>query len=29
VLLILWVGSLQVVLDLGKDEDWFNSTRSA
>jgi len=25
-LLILWVGSLQVVLDLGKDEDWFNST---
>ncbi len=26
-LLILWVGSLQVVLDLGKDEDWFNSTR--
>lgn len=27
VLLILWVGSLQVVLDLGKDEDWFNSTR--
>jgi DHA2 family multidrug resistance protein len=26
-LLMLWVGALQVVLDLGKDEDWFNSTR--
>ena len=24
VLLILWVGSLQVVLDLGKNADWFN-----
>ena len=26
-LLMLWVGALQVVLDLGKDEDWFASTR--
>jgi DHA2 family multidrug resistance protein len=26
-LLIVWVGALQVVLDLGKDEDWFNSTK--
>ena len=26
VLLVLWVGALQVVLDLGKDADWFNST---
>lgn len=25
-LLILWVGSLQVMLDKGKDLDWFNST---
>jgi len=24
-LLMLWVGALQVMLDLGKDEDWFNS----
>ena len=24
-LLILWVGSLQVFLDLGKNADWFNS----
>jgi len=26
-LLILWVGVLQVALDLGKNDDWFNSTR--
>jgi len=26
-LLVLWVGALQIVLDLGKDEDWFNSTK--
>src|SRR5438270_8779619 len=25
-LLILWVGALQVMLDQGKDLDWFNST---
>jgi DHA2 family multidrug resistance protein len=25
-LLAFWVGSLQVVLDLGKNADWFNST---
>ena len=25
VLLIVWVGSLQVMLDQGKDADWFNS----
>jgi MFS transporter, DHA2 family, multidrug resistance protein len=25
-LLILWVGSLQVMLDQGKDLDWFNSS---
>ncbi len=25
-LLIVWVGSLQVMLDQGKDLDWFNST---
>jgi len=25
--LMLWVGALQVVLDLGKDEDWFSSTK--
>lgn len=24
-LLALWVGALQVVLDLGKNDDWFNS----
>jgi DHA2 family multidrug resistance protein len=24
-LLVVWVGSLQVVLDQGKDADWFNS----
>jgi MFS transporter, DHA2 family, multidrug resistance protein len=24
-LLVLWVGSLQVMLDKGKEEDWFNS----
>ena len=26
VLLIIWVASLQVMLDLGKNADWFNST---
>jgi MFS transporter, DHA2 family, multidrug resistance protein len=25
-LLVVWVGSLQVMLDKGKDLDWFNST---
>jgi DHA2 family multidrug resistance protein len=25
VLLLVWVGALQVVLDTGKDADWFNS----
>ena len=25
-LLVLWVGALQVMLDLGKNHDWFNST---
>jgi DHA2 family multidrug resistance protein len=25
-LLVIWVGSLQVMLDQGKDLDWFNST---
>ncbi len=25
-LLVLWVGSLQLMLDLGKEEDWFAST---
>jgi len=24
-LLVLWVGSLQILLDKGKDQDWFNS----
>jgi DHA2 family multidrug resistance protein len=24
-LLVLWVGSLQIMLDTGKDADWFNS----
>lgn len=26
-LLVLWVGALQVMLDTGKDADWFNSTQ--
>lgn len=26
VLLVVWVGSLQLMLDLGKDHDWFGST---
>lgn len=26
-LLVVWVGSVQVMLDLGKNDDWFNSTR--
>lgn len=25
-LLILWVGALQLMLDLGRDEDWFSSS---
>ncbi len=25
-LLVVWVGALQIVLDTGKDADWFNST---
>jgi len=25
-MLVVWVGALQVVLDKGKDADWFNST---
>ena len=25
-LLVVWVGALQVMLDLGKNQDWFNST---
>ncbi|GGZ09841.1 DHA2 family efflux MFS transporter permease subunit [Novosphingobium colocasiae] len=25
-LLVLWVGAFQLMLDLGRDEDWFNST---
>ncbi len=27
ILLVVWVGALQIMLDLGKNEDWFNSTR--
>ena len=26
ILLAIWVGALQVVLDLGKNDDWFNSS---
>lgn len=26
-LLVVWVGALQILLDLGKNDDWFNSTR--
>lgn len=26
-LLVVWVGALQIMLDLGKNDDWFNSTR--
>ncbi len=26
-LLVVWVGALQVMLDTGKDADWFASTR--
>ena len=26
VLLVIWVGSFQMMLDLGREEDWFNST---
>lgn len=26
-LLVIWVGALQVMLDTGKDADWFNSTQ--
>ena len=25
-LLVLWVGALQIMLDKGKDLDWFSST---
>ena len=28
-LLVLWVGSLQMMLDKGKELDWFSSTRSS
>jgi DHA2 family multidrug resistance protein len=27
VLLVIWVGALQIMLDLGKNADWFHSTR--
>lgn len=27
IMLIVWVGALQMMLDLGKNDDWFNSTR--
>lgn len=27
ILLVIWVGSLQVMLDLGKNADWFHSAR--
>jgi DHA2 family multidrug resistance protein len=27
VLLVIWVGAMQIMLDLGKDDDWFNSNR--
>jgi len=26
-LLVIWVGALQIMLDTGKDADWFNSTQ--
>jgi len=26
VLLVIWVSALQIMLDIGKDEDWFEST---
>lgn len=26
-LLVIWVGALQIMLDLGKNDDWLNSTR--
>ena len=26
-LLVVWVGAMQIMLDLGKNDDWFNSTR--
>jgi DHA2 family multidrug resistance protein len=26
-LLVIWVGSFQMMLDLGRDEDWFSSTK--
>jgi DHA2 family multidrug resistance protein len=26
-LLVIWVGSMQVMLDTGKDADWFNATQ--
>ncbi|WP_010186614.1 DHA2 family efflux MFS transporter permease subunit [Sphingomonas sp. PAMC 26605] len=27
ILLVMWVGALQIVLDLGKNDDWFSSDR--
>ena len=27
VLLIVWIGAFQMMLDLGREEDWFSSTR--
>ncbi|MBF4281016.1 MFS transporter, partial [Vibrio anguillarum] len=27
ILLVIWVGALQIMLDEGKDHDWFESTR--
>lgn len=27
VLLVIWVGAFQMMLDLGREEDWFGSTR--
>lgn len=26
-MLVVWVGALQMMLDLGKNDDWFHSTR--
>ncbi|WP_294242362.1 DHA2 family efflux MFS transporter permease subunit [uncultured Sphingomonas sp.] len=27
IMLVVWVGALQMMLDLGKNDDWFHSTR--
>lgn len=27
VLLVIWIGAFQMMLDLGREEDWFSSTR--